>query len=419
MWDRFIFLVNRLRERLWVRPLAFCLLSVVAALLARFADGLAIAENFPKIQPDSIQVLLSITASSMLVIATLAVASMVSAYASAASSATPRAFSLLVADDVSKNALSIFMGAFIFTIVGLVALKNGFFQHGGNFTLFVLTIAVLAWVVLTFVRWVDWIARLGRIGTTIDKVERAALRALEQRRLKPAMGGKPATTTETPGHAVLANTIGYVQHVNLETLQGFAKANELQIRLLAVPGTLVSPGRALANIQFDSGGEKEVDESAVRSAFDIGRKRIYDNDPRFGLIALSEIASRALSPAVNDPGTAIEITGSFVRLFSALARPLDESERTEDAFDRVIVPMLSSRELLDDAFRPMVRDGAAIVEVQIRVQKALKSIAALGHENLARSAAHVSRAALQRAKLAMNFSRDIDAVTDAADWSDT
>ncbi len=417
MWDRFVFLANRLGERLWVRPLAFCLVSVGAALLARLADGLPVAGKFPEIQPDSIEVLLSITASSMLVIATLAVASMVSAYASAASTATPRAFALLVADDVSKNALSIFMGAFIFTIVGLVALKNGFFQRGGNFSLFVLTIAVLAWVVLTFVRWVDWIARLGRIGTTIDKVEKAALGALQQRRAKPAMGGRAAASGDTSGAAVGADAIGYVTHINMESLQKCAEANDLQIRIDAVPGTLVSPGRPLVYLDRNSTADGEIDVSPIRAAFDLGRKRVYDDDPRFGLIALSEIASRALSPAVNDPGTAIEITGSFIRLFSALAEPLAEGEKSAVPFARVSVPLLSSRDLLDDAFRPMVRDGAATVEVQIRVQKALKSIAALKHDNLGQAARSMSRDALERAELAMNFSRDIDAVKGAAAWS--
>lgn len=417
MWDRFIFRINRLRERLWVRPLTFCLLSVAAALFARLADGLAIVAELPQINPDSIVVLLSITASSMLVIATLAVASMVSAYSSAASTATPRAFSLMVSDDVSKNALSIFMGAFIFTIVALVALKNDFYQRGGNFLLFVLTIAVLAWVVLTFVRWVDWIARLGRIGTTISKVEKAALEALERRRLRPAMGGVPASTTELRGKPVYATDIGYLQHVNMNALQSYAEAHKLRIGLTAVPGTLVSPGRALAWVEIEDPQEEEPDPAPLIAAFDLAEKRVYDDDPRLGLIALSEIASRALSPAVNDPGTAIEILGSYIRLFHALSRPLGEDENTEIKFDRVSVPMLSSRDLLDDAFRPIVRDGATIVEVQIRVQKTLQSIAAMRHDNLANAATRMSRLAVQRAEQAMSFPRDIEAVAAAARWA--
>jgi uncharacterized membrane protein len=92
----------------------------------------------------------TISAASLLVIATFAVASMVSSYASAGSTATPRAFSLVIADDVSQNGFSTFIGAFIFSIVALVASKNDFYEKPGRFALFALTIAVFAAVIVTF-----------------------------------------------------------------------------------------------------------------------------------------------------------------------------------------------------------------------------------------------------------------------------
>jgi uncharacterized membrane protein len=61
--------------------------------------------------------------------------------------------------------------------------------------------------------------------------------------------------------------------------------------------------------------------------------------PRFGLITLSEIASRALSPAVNDPGTAIQIISSHVRLFSLGPKQLMRKGRGKDN-DRIAVPEL-------------------------------------------------------------------------------
>ena len=124
MWHRLLFLIKRLQERLWVRPLFLCVLSVLAAFVAKAADDLNLDGRVPGIASDSIETLLSITAGSMLVIATLAVTSMVSAYASASSTATPRSFSLLVSDDLSQNALSAFLGSFIFTFVALVALEG-------------------------------------------------------------------------------------------------------------------------------------------------------------------------------------------------------------------------------------------------------------------------------------------------------
>ena len=116
MGDRLRFLLNRINERLWVRPLAMCVLSTAAVFLAKTADNTGIGQLVPAITPDSIETLLTIISTSMLVISTFAVASMVSAYASASSTATPRSFSLVIADDVSQNALSTFIGTFIFSV---------------------------------------------------------------------------------------------------------------------------------------------------------------------------------------------------------------------------------------------------------------------------------------------------------------
>jgi uncharacterized membrane protein len=127
----------------------------------------------------------------MLVISTFAVASMLSAYAAASSTATPRSYSLVVSDDVSQNALSTFIAAFIFSIVALVALKNGYYEKAGHFALFVLTIMVFALVIIVFLRWVDQIARLGRLATTIDKVEKATAATMQRWRFAPTLGGAP------------------------------------------------------------------------------------------------------------------------------------------------------------------------------------------------------------------------------------
>lgn len=417
MWNRLLFLVKRLQERLWIRPLFFCILSVAAAFVARAADKLGIDDRVPGIASDSIETLLAITAGSMLVIATLAVTSMVSAYASASSTATPRSFSLLVSDDLSQNALSTFLGAFIFSFVALVALKNGFYGKSGLFVLFIMTASVVAIVVVTFVRWVDWIARLGRIGTTIEKVESAGVEAFSRSRLDCRLGGAEIGPDPDDKHPVYAEKIGYVQHVNVATLQDIANENDIRIRLSAVPGVFVAPGRPLAYLEFEDGAASSDEISGVTGAFDIGGSRVYDYDPRFALLALSEIASRALSPAVNDPGTAISIFGSFIRLFNIYASPLRDDEKKDVQFDRVLVPDISVEEMLDDAFRAIARDGAAIVEVQIRLQKALQAIAAMPDKRIAEAARKQSRTALERAKKAIGFDADFDLLQAAAVWS--
>ena len=123
------FLLNRLRERLWVKPLIACILSITGVLLAHVADNIPVDWKVPEIAQGSIIDLLKIIATSMLGVATFAVASMVAAYASTGQSATARAFPLVLADDVSQNALSIFVGAFIFAIVALSATTNDYSER--------------------------------------------------------------------------------------------------------------------------------------------------------------------------------------------------------------------------------------------------------------------------------------------------
>lgn len=408
--------MNRLREKLWIRPLFACLASIAAALLAQLADRIPLSAEVAKLVPDitrgSIEDLLKITAASMLVIATFSVSSMVAAYASAANTATPRAFSLVVADDVSQNALSSFIAVFIFSVVALTALMNGYYGQPGRFVLFALTLATLGWVIATFVRWVDRIARLGRLGTVVAKVEAATADAMRERRAFPSMGGVPASMDEAGGVPVYASEVGYVQHVDMRALQCAADASGSRIVVEALPGTFATPRRPLARVVRDEADGDPVEVAEIAKAFEIGRARLFEDDPRFGLVVLSEIAGRALSPAVNDPGTAIEIIGGCVRLFVQWS----ETDGMPDppAYGRVQVPGIDVGDMFDDAFTAIARDGAGIVEVQVRLQKALRTLASLGDAQLRTHAERHASCALARAEAAMGAGPDIQAVRDAA-----
>lgn len=419
MGDRLRFLLNRISERLWVRPLAISVMSTAAVFLAKTVDNTGIGRFVPAITQDSIETLLAIIAASMLVIATFAVASMVSAYASASNTATPRSFSLVISDDVSQNALSTFIGAFIFSIVALIALKNGYYDKAARFVLFALTLMVLAMVIVTFVSWVDRIARLGRLGGTIDKVEAATAAALQRRRCAPTLRGVPAGQRHNGGQAIYGGTIGYVQRVDVTALQRFAEKSRVRITVAALPGTFSAPGRALAYVAADSGGLSDIDTSQIGKAFLIGGDRQFDEDPRFGLIVLSEIASRALSPAVNDPGTAIHIIGTFVRLFALWSEPIEEDDTRTSECDRVEVPKISLWDMFDDAFTAIARDGAGAIEVAGRLQKAFESLASIGDGAMRDAARHHARLALARAENMLSLPEDLEVVRKLAKFANS
>jgi uncharacterized membrane protein len=433
--DRLRFLLFSLKEKLWVKPLSLCLLSIAAVFTSKLADGTALAQHLPKVEQASVETLLSIMASSMLVIATFSAGTMVSAYSSASRSSTPRSVSLIISDDASQNALSTFVGAFIFSVVAITVSSNNFFEDAGIFLLFCLTCLVFAIVILTFIRWVDSVARLGRVGSTVQKVEAAAMRAINHRLSTPRLGGKqqPKSVKEQGGdtskyQTLTTDSIGYVQMVDMAKVQAWAEEHDTQVHIAMLPGEFCTPDRPLCYIEsvkqkhsVDSSKNKSSDKvngqsneknnkSVLLSAFQIGSERSFEADPRYGLVVLSEIASRALSPSVNDPGTAISILGSYARLFIQWAQKENENEANDIKYHNVTVPNISTEDMFDDAFTGVARDGASMIEVSIRMQKTLDAIAKTSNGKVSTAATEHAKTAYERSINALTYEGDKEAL---------
>ncbi|KHT52342.1 membrane protein [Alteromonas marina] len=415
--DRLRFLLYSVKEKLWVKPLGFCLLSIFAVFVAKVADGTSLAEHIPEIKPESVETLLSIMASSMMVIATFSAGTMVNAYASASQSSTPRSLSLIISDDVSQNALSVFIGAFIYSAVALTAMTQAFFDEAGLFILFCLTCLAFSIVILTFIRWVDSVARLGRVGSTLLKVERATTRAIKNRIDMPCLGAVPQEQIKEQGtYAIYTKQVGYIQLIDIAKLQKSADKNDSFINVAMLPGEFVSPERVIAY------SNKKVVSDEIVDAFTIGEARSFEADPRFGFIVLAEIASRALSPSVNDHGTAINTISSITRLMLLWHKPKSETDNSqknsaqheEFKYDRISLPALNVNDLFDDAYTSIARDGAANIEVAIRIQKSLKTIKAcfknegtIIERDFFEAASKLATQSYERAKLALDYEDDI------------
>ncbi|MFE9559623.1 DUF2254 family protein [Streptomyces sp. NPDC006487] len=103
-----------------------------------------------------------------------------------------------------------------------------------------------------------------------------------------------------------------IQQIDVRTLVALAEEHDCSIAFLVSPGTAVSRGMTLAGV---TGGE--LPEAALRGALETGVERTFDQDPDLPFRLLADIALRALSPAVNDPATAVE---SMDRLEDLLTR---------------------------------------------------------------------------------------------------
>ena len=174
------------------------------------------------------------------------------------------------------------------------------------------------------------------------------------------------------------------------------------------PGTFATPGRHIA--AFASTKITVEQREDICKAITIGRTRLYDEDPRFGLIALSEIGSRALSPGINDPGTAIAILGSQVRIFSEVITVPPQEISSEIKYTLVQVPPLLMEDVFEDAFRAIARDGANNIEVMTRMQKAFRSLAALPNNEIKQLALQHSRSAYKRAATEIEFEDDLQSL---------
>lgn len=412
MTSRWRWLVSLLFRRIWFRAALFSLFSVGLALVAAVVAPFVPYDINTKIGSDAVDNILGILASSMLAVTTFSLTAMVSAVAGATSTVTPRATQLLVEDSTAQNALSTFIGAFLFSIVGICALSTGIYDKSGRVILFVGTILVIAIIVMTLLRWIGHLTSFGRVGDTIDRVEKVTTAAID--RLGYAVSVIPPAPVRTEGrHAVFSDEIGYVSHIDTQVLESWAERLNCVIDVQVTPGTFVTPDRAIAWLDSK---DAECD-IAIRKAFTLNHHRQFDHDARLGLVVLSEIASRALSPAVNDPGTAIAVMGAGVRVMTAM---LDEN-RPETSDDKgVRLPAMSIGDLLDDLFRPIARDGAGIIEVAIKLQRSLSDIAAAAprsHGLLAIRAAD----ALARSEAAMTSASDLQTVRAAYRkyWTDT
>ncbi|MEN2508602.1 DUF2254 domain-containing protein [Stutzerimonas stutzeri] len=410
MVERWKWFLIRISKRPWFRASLFSVLGIATALVA-LAVAPYIPDDIPtKIGSDAVDNILNVLASSMLAVTTFSLSIMVAAYGSATSNVTPRAISLLVEDPTTQNTLSTFIGSFIFSLVGIIALSTGLYGAEGRVVLFAATILVVILVVYALLRWIDQLSGLGRVAETTARVERAATQALCQRMDQPYLGGCPLEVDPRglPGARPLyADKFGFVQHIDMPALGGLTGSEHCSVYICVLPGVFVEPTQPIA---WSIGIEEECD-GALRNAFVIGAQRTFERDPRFGMTVMAEIASRALSPGINDQGTAIDVIGRGVRVLSHLCR---RASPEAPKYERVFAPALSVADMLDDFFTPIARDGAAIVEVGLCLQQALASLGRLGDAAIMVAAHRQAELALKRAETALTLPEDWQLVRDAA-----
>lgn len=391
--DVFFNMIIRLRKpsnALLVTPILGAIFAVAFAVAAASADHFVSTQYLNiNIEQSTLDSLLGIIASSMLAVSTFSLSIMVSAFSSASNGATPRATELVMGDDNTRLAIASFISAFVYAVIAKTALGIGYYEQVGRFVLFIGTVTVLFYLIYTLINWVKTLSQLGRLNNTLNKIECATKQALTEYYRSPNMGAKHIDKIHFT-IPILAQYSGYLTHINMSQLQSYAEEHECHIEIAVRPGTLVHNGMPIAYLSNAIDNAQQL----LSSAFIVEDDRSYAQDPRFGLVVLSEVAQRALSPAVNDPGTAIKVLTVLMRLLVDANNTLDDVK-----YQRLSIVQLDERDFVYQPFTPICRDGAGVLEVHIRMQKILHIIAHNAQE------ARVRYAALQQAKIDLEYAQ--------------
>lgn len=404
--SRWLFFWRKLSRRLWWRAGLYAALGVFTALAAVFLRPWVPDVMAERLGGESVEEILAVLASSLLAVATFSLGAMVTAYTSVSSSATPRAAGLVTGDEAVQKALATFVGAFLYAIVGLTAINAQYYGAEGRAIIFLVSLFVVGLVAFRLLAWVDRLSSLARLSHTIQQIETRAADALIHRLTQLRLGGSDGALPDGP--TVNAPATGYVQNVDPKRLQACATAIEGRIQILVQPGDLVRKGDPLARFE---GEADDARRARICSAFVIGDNRSYDQDPRYGAVVLGEVTARALSPGVNDPGTAVAVMAAALRVAEVWAEGCDKP--VEAGCDRLIGPALSANDLIDDLFGPSMRYGDADLMVAMRLQKTLRALAR-DPGSVGRAAADLADQALARSLRALTEDDDRARLREAA-----
>lgn len=355
-------------------PTFGALIAIVFAFMAFLGTFYLPSNALPNIKSNILEGLLDIISSSMLAVTIFSLSIMVSAFASVSSNATPRATELIMGDDNARITIASFISAFIYSVIAKVALGFGYYAQNGRFILFISTCVVLVYIIYTLIKWVHHLSNLARIGNILNKINEATKKAMAEYSQSPNFGAcyKPTRDYDI---VVFSRDTGYLTHINFGYLDNFCKKFGFKIFINANSGDYIIKGDELAFLYFnESFDQSQKDEIFLKiySNIVIEDQRSFEQDPRFGFIVLSEVAQKALSPAINDPGTAFGALNFILQLLVNHTDCLDPKKAY--MHDSIGIKDIDESEFITQSIDAISRDAATNVEVGLRIQNTLYGI---------------------------------------------
>ena len=377
-------------NKIWLIPFYGILFTIFLLFFTLYIDMNIKIPLLFEINKNTLDSLLSILSSSMLAVATFSIGVMVSAFSSVAGNITPRATLVVMNDKTAQNAISSFLAAFLYAVISQIALGQELYSKSGILIIFILTILVLIYLVFILIQWIGTLSKLGRLNDTVKKIEKLANNQLKEFWENPTSNLKTTSITEHR-YQVHSPAIGYICKINLEGLNTYAKKHDIKIDIMAREGDFIVYGEVVCYVCSYVENKDEIFDYFI-----IEDSRNTDVSPDYNLTMLSEIGQRALSPAVNDPGTAIYILTIIARILNKNKNI--EIVEQEIKYKNISIVPYDKNKFIKPIFTPITRDAKENIDVLVHLQKVLFSLNNNKDKELANLAKEYARISFENAQ---------------------
>ena len=361
------------RASLWSVPLIAIPFALAATRLLHWLD-VRIEWNFLGFGVTGAQALLQAVSTATLSFMVFTFGSLLIAIQVASGTLTPR----IIATTLLQNAVIRYtVGLFMFTWLFAIGVQNRIDQKVYELPLFVAGIfGVLSFAAFFYL--IDHASRLLRPITVLSNVGTSGLAVIRDVYPQPSQGpaaaaggrhklGAPARVVAHDG------TSGIVLAVNVDRLRREAEAANGIIEFVPQVGDFVAVDEPLFNLY---GGAGAIDDRVLRAAVEFGSERTMEQDPTFAFRIIVDIALKALSPAINDPTTAVLAIDQLHRMLRLVGtRHLRTDEIADAAGDlRVVFRTPNWEDFVHLAFSEIRFYGGTNLQIVRRLRAMIENL---------------------------------------------
>ncbi len=287
---------------------------------------------------------------------------------------SPRLVGWLAGSAMMSHSLGIFTATFLYSLAALAWIDRG---GSGRVPLLTVWLAI-ALLMASMVFFVLLVERLGSL-----QISRVLAYAGDQGRAVIArdyvpLGAAPPSAGEAGLPAVTQLLVhrggpAVIQAVSVERMVALATREGAVVELAWAVGDTLVDGMPLLSVH---GGRRPLPERELRRLVRLGPERTFEQDPKYALRLLVDISIRALSPAVNDPTTAVQALDQVEDLLLRLGRSDLAGGRMRDGGGqlRLLFPVPSWEDFLTLAFDEIRYCGANSIQVMRRMRALLQDL---------------------------------------------